>query len=278
MKTRQSKSRKSWSPQEEHWLAELCGQGKTVNEIALILRRTRRAVSSKKTQLGLHTRSEAEWTPAEDALLKELVGQGKTGAEMADIIGRSTRAVYNRKANLKLYTVYKFSPRDKALLAQIIKFKMAGWKIEAIASVFGVHAGDVSNVLCENGFKGFLWQRPKRRESYQFWSETEVSLLRMYLARRMSARRMSVDQIAARMPDRTPTAIQIKLKRIGTSESQPILSHEDTRRTPEALNQEVRRSLSEHPNKSDTWHAQQHGTLEKTIQMIRSGIRMGLIV
>ena len=212
------------------------------------------------------------WTAQENRVLKQLVGEGKDVPHIARILDRSERSVYCRKYALGLHrcsTSYKFSPRNPLLLAQIIKFKMAGWKLKDIAKVFGGDAGDISYVLCENGFKGFMWQRPTKRENYRFWTEQEVSLLQIYLEQDLG-----FDEIHKKMPDRTINAIRRKAKQIPLHLPQSNGLLEVSRRSPAELNQAVRNSLIQHPDKPDAWHAQHLETLEKTIEIVRADIRI----
>lgn len=251
---------KKWTLGDDELLKRYIDEGKSTEAIAKALRRTRRSVTNRATQLGLHIRKPSSWRPDEDALLKKLLGEGKTARVVARIMGRTPRSVYCRKYALGLHrcsTSYKFSPRNPLLLAEIIKFKMAGWTLKEIGKVYGGDAGDISNVLCENGFKGFLWQRPKHRENYRFWTDTEVSLLRIYLQSGMS-----YAQIHEKLPDRTVAAIKRKAAEVRHSPSPPLMFHQASRRTPAELNQEVRDSLFEYPHKPDAWHAERIGAQE----------------
>ena len=216
--------------------------------------------------------SPRRWTAQENEVLKQLVGEGKGVPHIARVLDRTERSVYCRKYALGLHrcsTTYKFSPRNPLLLAQIIKFKMAGWKLKDIAKVFGGDAGDISYVLCENGFKGFMWQRSTKRENYRFWTETEVELLRIYLQKGMA-----VDEIQKKLPERSLSAIRRKAKQMPLHLPQSNGFLEGSRRSPSELNQAVRNSLIQHPDKPNAWHAQHLETLEKTIEIVRADIRV----
>ena len=78
------------------------------------------------------------WTPAEDLELQRYFAFGcYTSAEIAEKLGRKKSAVDARKNKLGL-TRIKVSAKNPSDVAQILKFKMAGWTQKEIGEVFGV--------------------------------------------------------------------------------------------------------------------------------------------
>ena len=148
-----------------------------------------------------------KWTPGEDLELKRYFSMGvHTSAEIAEKLGRSKGAVDARKHNLGLTSI-KVSAKDPATVAQIVKFRLAGWTQKQIGKVFGVTHAHISFVLCENGFRGFCGNYPKRRGRYKnAWTDSELSLLRKYIAQGCT----TVEIQAKVLPHRSCDAINRK--------------------------------------------------------------------
>ena len=157
-----------------------------------------------------HAETWTQWTAREDNLLRKLVAEGKTNSEIANILThRTVSAIYSRKSVLGILQPCKFSPRDPHILAQVIKFKMAGWTHVEIAKVFNVDVSSVSYVLCQNGMCKFHWVRGKHKKPRQYWSETEVALLRKYLKKGLS-----FEQIYLKFWYRSQASIRSKIAKI----------------------------------------------------------------
>ena len=260
-----------WTGAETRRLKALTRQDKTIKEIAKILGRSKTTVSEKRRELGIHTTLYRHWTPKEVQQLKVLVAEGETSVAIAEVIGRTKQSVDSKRSQLGIDTPSKLSVTNPLHVAELVKFRMAEWTLDRIAKVYGVTESYISILLCQNGYKGFKCQPPKPKNPYRYWCETEVSRLRRYLDKEMT-----YEEIHAKLPDRTLAAIKSKVKSLAKAPPAPLPFREDTRRSPQALNQEVRRTLMEFPNKPDTWHAHRNNTLEKTIQIIRSGISIGV--
>ena len=151
------------------------------------------------------TNSWIKWTNTEIARLKQLVDDGnlKT-AEIAADLGRSAASISDKKLRLGLCTQHrKFSWSDPGLLAEIIKFKMVGWRHADIAKVYGVHEMCISHMLRRNGFNRFLSVRPTQLRK---WSEFELAGLR-----RDIKKGYSFERICAHLPRRTPEAVKYRI-------------------------------------------------------------------
>ena len=138
-----------------------------------------------------------KWTGIEITRLKNLVDEGRTNAEIAADLGRSFLAVLDKKRRLGLCTQQqKLAWNDPKLLAEIIKFKMAGWRQADIAKAYDVSEMSITHVLCRNGFGGFLRIAPKKLRK---WSEFELAGLRRYVKKGYS-----FERICSHFPRRTP--------------------------------------------------------------------------
>ena len=148
-----------WASVDKQFLMKLVDMGKTHKGIADIFGCSQSAVSRKLQRLGI--RAERYWTPEAEAELKQLISEMKTTAEIAKILGRTNYAVNNKRVVLGIDAPAKLSAKNPLHLAEVIKFRMAGWKLSEIAEVYGVDPSCVSYVLRKNGFKGFWWVRKK---------------------------------------------------------------------------------------------------------------------
>lgn len=149
-------------------------------------------------------RHKAKWTPQEDARLKQLLSESRTLKEIGRILNRSEVGVQRRKECLGLKRIpVKFSRHDPADIAQLVKFKMAGWTHERIGNVFGTKTSYISNLLTVNGFKRFCEVRPDRSGSCPRWTELELNTLRKCLQRKTS-----LLEIYRKLPRRSRHAIR----------------------------------------------------------------------
>ena len=148
-----------------------------------------------------------EWTHGEDLELKRYVSLGGyTSAEIAEKLGRSKGSVDARKHKLGLADI-KVSAKDPATVAQVLKFRLAGWTQEKIGKVFGVTHAHISLILCGNGFRNFCKTYPPKRKRYKnSWTDSELSLLRKYIAQGYT----TVEIQAKGLPHRSCDAINRK--------------------------------------------------------------------
>ena len=146
-----------------------------------------------------------KWTPGEDLELKRYFTLGYTSAEIAEKLRRSKSAVDARKNKLGLADI-KLSAKNPADVAQILKFRLAGWTQEKIGKVFGVTHAHISFILCGNGFRNFCKTYPKHKRCKNTWTDSELSLLRKCLAQGYT----TVEIQAKGLPHRSCDAINRK--------------------------------------------------------------------
>ena len=107
-------------------------------------------------QKHLDVQKRKRWTPEEDLKLKRYFDFGcYTSAEIAEKLGRKKSAVDARKNKLGL-TKIKLSAKNPSDVAQILKFRLAGWTQKEIGKVFGVTHSYISEILRLNGFCHFV--------------------------------------------------------------------------------------------------------------------------
>ena len=143
------------------------------------------------------------WTPEEDLELRRYLSfDCYTSVEIAEKLGRSTSAVNDRKHKFGL-TAIKLSAKDPATVAQIVKFRMAGWTQKEIGTLFGVTHAYISQILRVNGFRDFC--NKYRKQKRHSWTEVELALLRKYLHRGYTT-----VEIQQELPHRSRDAINQK--------------------------------------------------------------------
>ena len=146
-----------------------------------------------------HTRT--IWTELEIEQLKQAIADGKPMTDIARMLNRSYASVRGKKRTLGLLTPQQqTSPR----LAELIKFRMAGWTLQQIAKVYRVSDKCIAEMLNANGFKGKWSQKGFFKRAYipTHWSEIDMHLLRKYLKKGYS-----LERIATYFPKRSLQAI-----------------------------------------------------------------------
>lgn len=192
-----------WASADKPFLEKLVDMGKTQAEIADIFSISQTTVSRKLRSLGI--RAKRYWTSEEETKLKRLVSERKTTAQIAKILGRTKYAVNNRRVVLGIEAAVKLSAKNPMHLVEVIKFRMAGWTLSEIADVYGVDPAAVSDVLCQNGFKGRWWVRKKPTQKRKRWSEVELAIVRKYVLKGLS-----LEAIQLKLPHRSIAAIRKK--------------------------------------------------------------------
>ena len=150
-----------------------------------------------------------EWTETEKTQLKRLVNDRKTVKEIARIMGKSRGAVDNAKTRNGIYKPMTLSRHNPLHVAEVIKFKMAGWTLAQIGEVFGFTIAYVSQVLTRNGMVGFIPINNQREEPRPIWSEYELHRLRKYCKKGYS-----LDRICTYFPRRTRKAIECRIQKM----------------------------------------------------------------
>ena len=149
------------------------------------------------------------WTEAEITQLKQLVKERKPVREIVHIMGRSYGAVNNAKTRNGIYKPMTLSRHNPLHVAEVIKFKMAGWTLEQIGEVFGFTIAHVSQVLRDNGMVRFMWIYNQGEKPYRIWSEYELHRLRKYCKKGYS-----LDRICTYFPNRSRKAIECRIQKM----------------------------------------------------------------
>ena len=146
------------------------------------------------------------WTKTEIRQLKRLVNKRKESKEIARILGKTQSAINKAKTRYGIYKPRVLSPNNPLHLAEIIKFKMAGWTLERIAEAYGCTTSPVSNILIQNSMSGFMRQKPNYTKPFESWGEYEMVKLRRYCKKGYS-----LDRICTYFPNRSRKAVQIRI-------------------------------------------------------------------
>ena len=150
------------------------------------------------------------WTQAETIRLERLVNSRMPIKKIALLLGKTFAAVQAKKARMNLKKPAKLSPKNPLHVAEVLKFKMAGWKNKDIAEVYECRPALISWVLTQNGFIGFM--RAKRNfeaENYERWDEIDLARIRKFCKRKYS-----LNEIYPLFPNRSIRTIRERVKRI----------------------------------------------------------------
>ena len=147
------------------------------------------------------------WTKTEIKRLKRLVNERKTNKEIGRILGRTQRAIEAKKVKHGIYKPIPLSPNNPLHLAEVIKFKMAGWTLTKIAKIYGCTPQHVSRVLTFNGMVGFIRNPANPQHPYAFWTEYEVHRLRKYCKKGYG-----LDRICTYFPRRSRESVEIRIR------------------------------------------------------------------
>ena len=149
------------------------------------------------------------WTEDEIEQLREWSAEGLTSKEIGKRLNRSVPAITASCLRHGIQKSSKFPKRDPKILAQVIKFRMCGWRMVDIAFVFGTNLSQVCRLLRINGFRGRWHVAPKKCEKYRRWSEVELARLRKCLKREYPLK-----QIQAEFPHRAEKGVEKQIKRM----------------------------------------------------------------
>ena len=214
------KNRKAWSTAETQTLKTLAAQGLTPEAIAEKMNRSHQTIRRKAKYFGIafcHPGKREYWTAADIEKLRVCTEKGMLDSEIANALGRSATAVEHKRTKMNLRKPYKTSIFEPDTLAQVIKFKMAGWSHERIGKAFGVGVARISNILLRYEFYRFgdCWYHPHGRQ-IKYWTEIEIHRLRKLCKRHYKKGFTERDwrYIAYQFPNRTLHAVQKKACRL----------------------------------------------------------------
>ena len=146
------------------------------------------------------------WTAEEDAILKKCVSEGMISKEILPLLPkRRLEGIASRRRTLGLKKPTPLFPQDDpATVAQIVKFRMAGWRLQDIERVTGVCRSRLSWLVLRAGIKVRpVVRMPATQKSY--WTEVELHQLRKALRRKVP-----LGKLCEMFPNRTARAIQKK--------------------------------------------------------------------
>ena len=201
-----------WTPERVATLKKGIAAGKSDTEIAAELgAATHQVQQYRKKHLKIDYRK--TWTPEDVAALKKHIANGKPLEKIAALMNRTVSSLQRKKEKLKLrYEPVIISKHCAKTLAQLIKFKMAGWSNDRIAKAFGLKSGgEISNVLRYNGFSSWKLKPKGSRTGIPTpeWTEVELHLLRKGLERGDS-----LTELQEALRRRSEHGIRLKAKRL----------------------------------------------------------------
>ena len=214
-----------WTNKEIERVRELVGMGKDDAEIGAILNRSKTSVFNiRKYKLGIHIRK--HWSAADEARLEQLLTTtDKPLSEIARLMDRTEGSIERRKEKLGIRRVsFKLDKLNPSHVAQLIKFKMAGWTQEKIAEAWGIkNPSQISNVLIYHGLHRFY--ACVGEKEYRRWREGELDFLWKCIKKRLSR-----EDIYKEFPHRSPSSVSSKVRRLIrdggiTRVSGPVLTH-----------------------------------------------------
>ena len=124
---------------------KLVDMGKTHAEIADIFSISQSTVSRKLRRLGIRAQSVLD-TRGRSGYSSNWFSEKKTTTQIAKILGRTEYAVSNKRIALGIDALATLSAKNPLHLAEVIKFRMAGWTLEPNRG--SLWSGSVLCVLC----------------------------------------------------------------------------------------------------------------------------------
>ena len=151
------------------------------------------------------------WTSLEIKRLTQLVHEGKANRQIAEILERSLNSIVGQRRRLRLITKpHKLNHRDPKLIAQVIKFRMAGWQSKEVAEIFGVKRHSIAKITQRAGLsKRLPFKRPFKKQWLQ-WTDIEMARLRKLCGHfhMLGFKEEHHTQIARHFPNRTRSAVR----------------------------------------------------------------------
>ena len=152
-----------------------------------------------------------KWTPLERKHLTQLVHEGKTNRQIAEILERSVKSITGQRRLLRLITMpNKLNRRDSKLIAQLIKFRMAGWQSKDIAKIFDVKYFTLIKVFQEMGLSKRLTCKKPFTKPYLHWTDIEMARLRKLCGHfhMLGFTNQHYEKLARHFPNRTRSAVR----------------------------------------------------------------------
>ena len=155
-------------------------------------------------------RARKEWTDEDVIYLQELVIARRPVKHIARILGRTYFSVQAKKSAMNFKKPAILSAKNPSNVAEIVKFRMAGWKLREIARIFRCDVVLILGILKSSGFDRFIKaNRQFETEKYRRWDEIDLALMRKYCKKGYS-----FDFLCAQFPDRSVTAVRYRIQRM----------------------------------------------------------------
>ena len=155
-------------------------------------------------------RTRKEWTDDEVAYLQELVIARRSAKHIARLLGRTYCSVQSKKSSMNMKKPAILSANNPSNVAEIVKFRMAGWKLREIARIFKCDVVLILRILKSSGFDRFIKaNRQFETENYRRWDEIDLALMRNYCKKGYS-----FDFLCAQFPDRSVTAVRYRIQKM----------------------------------------------------------------
>ena len=151
-----------------------------------------------------------KWTSLEIKHLTQLVHEGKANRQIAEILERSVQSVIGQRRRLRLITrPHKLNHRDPKLIAQVIKFRMAGWQSKEIAKAFDASYESIKALLRKTGLSKRFSRKRHLTKPFLQWTDIEMARLRKLCGHfyMLDFKDKHYGQIARHFPNRTRSAV-----------------------------------------------------------------------
>ena len=152
-----------------------------------------------------------KWTSLERKHLTQLVHDGKTNRQIAEVLERSLNSIVGQRRRLRLITKpHKLNHRDPKLIAQVIKFRMAGWQPKEIAKAFDASYESVKVLLRKTGLSKRFSRKRHLAKPFLQWTDIEMARLRKLCGHfhMLGFKEEHHTQIARQFPNRTRSAVR----------------------------------------------------------------------
>jgi len=235
-----------WRADEDERLRRLYADGAPLAVIASQTGRSEDAVNARRVALGLERRRTVGWSPLADAVLREAARAGLPSTLIAEKLRRPVDQVRVRRQALGLgrAAAPRYSVADDAAIR-------ARWKTGGSLEELARRLGRSPDAVLLRARQLGLHHPPRRRR----WDRLEDSIVREGYSDGLTC-----EEIAQRLPERTPTAVAARARRLGlptyarrwTADEEHLLARTLSQRpvddaarrfgrTPEAIRRRARR-------------------------------------